>query len=83
MLEVEQATFTPLVFSTAGGMAVECNRYRSRLTVVASCYKEGRNLCDYHVVDQGKSVFCAAEICIALLKRLARFKESRLRIDKH
>jgi len=25
VLEVEQATFTPLVFSTMGGMAVECN----------------------------------------------------------
>ena len=24
VLRVEQATFTPLVFSTAGGMAVEC-----------------------------------------------------------
>ena len=24
VLEVEQATFTPLVFSTTGGMAVEC-----------------------------------------------------------
>ena len=31
MLEVEQATFTPLVFSTTGGMAVECNRCHSRL----------------------------------------------------
>ena len=25
VLEVEQATFTPLVFSTTGGMVVECN----------------------------------------------------------
>ena len=31
ILEVEQATFTPLVFSTTGGMAVECKRYHSRL----------------------------------------------------
>ena len=30
ILEVEQATFTPLVFSTTGGMAVECKRYHSR-----------------------------------------------------
>ena len=28
---MEQATFTPLVFSTTGGMAVECKRYHSRL----------------------------------------------------
>ena len=26
VLEVEQATFTPLVFSTTGGMAAECKR---------------------------------------------------------
>ena len=31
ILEVEQATFTPLVFSTTGGMAAECKRYHSRL----------------------------------------------------
>ena len=29
VLEVEQATFTPLVFSTTGGMAAECKRYRT------------------------------------------------------
>ena len=31
VLEVEQATFTPLVFSTTGGMAAECKRYHIRL----------------------------------------------------
>ena len=31
VLEVEQATFTPLVFSTTGGMAAECKRHHSRL----------------------------------------------------
>jgi len=30
-MEVEQATFTPLVFTTTGGMAEECRRYHSRL----------------------------------------------------
>ena len=29
VLEVEQATFTPLVFSATGGMAAECKRYHS------------------------------------------------------
>ena len=29
--EVEQATFTPLFFSTTGGMAAECKRHHSRL----------------------------------------------------
>ena len=31
ILEVEQARFTPLVFSATDGMAVECKRYHSRL----------------------------------------------------
>jgi len=31
VLEVEQASFTPLVFITTGGMGRECLRYHSRL----------------------------------------------------
>ena len=31
MLEEEQATFKPLVFSMTGGMEVKCNQYHSRL----------------------------------------------------
>ena len=39
VLEVEQATFTPLVFSTTGGMAVECKRYHSRLPELVATKK--------------------------------------------
>ena len=39
VLEVEQATFTPLVFSTTGGMAVECERYHSRLAELVATKK--------------------------------------------
>ena len=39
VLEVEQATFTPLVFSTTGGIAVECNRYYSRLAELVAIKK--------------------------------------------
>ena len=38
-LEVEQATFTPLVFSTTGGMAAECKRYHSRLAELLATKK--------------------------------------------
>ena len=31
VMEIEQGTFTPLVFTTTGGMADECVRYHSRL----------------------------------------------------
>ena len=31
VMEIEQGTFTPLVFTTTGGMADDCVRYHSRL----------------------------------------------------
>ena len=30
-MEIEQGTFSPLVFMTTGGMADECDKYHSRL----------------------------------------------------
>ena len=33
-LEVEQTTFTPLVFNTTGGMAMKCKPYHNRLAVL-------------------------------------------------
>ena len=39
ILEVEQATFTPLVFSTTGGMGAESKRYHSRLTELVAAKK--------------------------------------------
>ena len=38
--EIEQGTFTPLVFTTTGGMADECLRYRSRLAELLSAKKQ-------------------------------------------
>ena len=39
ILEVEQATFTPLVFSTTGGIAAEFKRYHSRLAELIATKK--------------------------------------------
>ena len=39
MLEVEQASFPPLVFSTTGVMTVECNRYHGRLAELVAIKK--------------------------------------------
>ncbi len=36
ILQVEHGTFTPLVFTTAGGMSNECNRFYSRLATLIS-----------------------------------------------
>ena len=44
------------------------NRYQSRLADRGSCCKDGQKLYDYQfVMDQGKTVFCTAEISITLL----------------
>ena len=39
-MEIEQGTFTPLVFTTTGGMAEECSRYHSRLAEHLSSKKQ-------------------------------------------
>ena len=39
VLEVEQVTFTPLLFTTTGGMADECKRFHSRLAELISIKK--------------------------------------------
>ena len=39
VLEVEQGTFTPLVFTSTGGMADECNRFHSRLAELLALKK--------------------------------------------
>ena len=38
--EIEQGTFTPLAFTTTGGMADECLRYHSRLAELLSAKKQ-------------------------------------------
>ena len=43
VLEVEQGSFTPLVFTTTGGMAGECMRYHSRLAELLSTKKGEEN----------------------------------------
>ena len=39
VLEVEQGTFTPLVFTSTGGMADECKRFHSRLVYLLALKK--------------------------------------------
>ena len=40
ILEVEQGTFTPLIFSSTGGMSPECQMYHKRLAELVSVKKE-------------------------------------------
>ena len=39
VMGVEQGTFTPLVFTTTGGMGKECKRYHSRLVELVAAKK--------------------------------------------
>ena len=39
VLDVERGTFTPLVFTTTGGMSDECQRYHSRLAELLAVKK--------------------------------------------
>ena len=55
--EIEQGTFTPLVFTTTGGMAHECLRYHSRLAGAIIC-KKARELRHNVFMGQGESVLC-------------------------
>ena len=38
-MNVEQGTFTPLVFTTTGGMGEECKRYHNRLAELVAAKK--------------------------------------------
>ena len=38
-MDVEQGTFTPLVFKTTAGMGEECNRYHNRLAELVAAKK--------------------------------------------
>ena len=40
VMDVEQGTFTPLVFTTTGGMGEECKRYHNRLAELIAAKKE-------------------------------------------
>ena len=40
IIEVKNGTFTPLVFTTSGGMSLECQRYHSRLAELISSKKQ-------------------------------------------
>ena len=55
--EIEQGTFTPLVFTRTGGMADERLRHHSRLAKLLSA-KKARELRHNNFMGQGESVLC-------------------------
>ncbi|XP_068696931.1 uncharacterized protein [Montipora foliosa] len=56
--EIEQGTFTPLVFTATGGMAVECLRYHSRLAELLSAKMQESYATTISWVRAKASVLC-------------------------
>ena len=85
VLEVKQATFMPLVFSTTGGMGRECLRYHSRLTELISI-KKGED-CAKTITrikeNVSFSIFRSALLCLrgSRLTRKRTHKTSDIDID--
>ena len=57
-MELEQGTFTPLVFTTTGGMAEECKRYHNRLAELLAIKKEENYIRQHCVLAKSKSLLC-------------------------
>ena len=69
VLEVEQGSFTPLVFTASEGMADECKRYHSRLAELLSTKKRE----DYNTT---MSWICPPKVCAAMLEKLTMYAKS-------
>ena len=67
VLEVEQGTFTPLVFTNTGGMANECKRFHSRFAELNLRWR--RWLRYNHILDKGQSILCHPTISLAVSQR--------------
>ena len=68
VLEVEQGSFTPLVFTSTGGMADECKRFHSRLAELLGV-KERRWLHYKHFLDKSEGILCHSTISLAVSQR--------------
>ena len=77
LMEVEQATFTPLVFTTTGDMAPECQVYHKRLISGTPVSQERRGLLDYDVLDKNQNLICHSENILPVLKGIACNEESK------
>ena len=62
IIEVESGTFTPLVFTTTGGMSQECQQYHSRLAELISSIRNNSR------VDQSEGVIRHPADCPSLFE---------------
>ena len=66
IIEVENGTFTPLVFTTTGGMSQECQRYHFRLAELIS--KEAGGIRYNNHMDQNEGVLRHPADCPSLFE---------------
>ena len=83
VMEIEQGTFTPLVFTTTGGMPDECVKYHSRLAELIA-NKKGES---YLKRNLSFAIVRSAILCLRSLRGLRSkrrqldFVDSNLKID--
>ena len=86
VMEIEQGTFTPLVFTTTGGMADECVKYHSRLAELIA-NKKGESYSSAISWIRAKVSFAIVRSAILCLRgsrsrrRQLDFVDSNLKID--
>ena len=52
--DIEQGTFTPLIFTTTGGMGEECKKYQSISRI--NCHKEGGKVFKNNGLDKSEDI---------------------------
>ena len=75
VMEIEQGTFTPLVFSTTVGMAEECRRYHCRLAQLLAMKKGDRTLLHNCRLGQDKSLLCNFKISDSVPQRFTNYQK--------
>ena len=87
VMEIEQGTFTPLVFTTTGGMADECVKYHSRLAELIANKKGESYLSAKESYSRAKVSFAIVRSAILCLRgsrsrrRQLDFVDSDLQIE--
>ena len=64
VMEIEHGTFTPLVFTTTGGMADECRRYHCRLAELISTKKGEPYVATISWIRTKVSILRGALLCL-------------------
>ena len=79
IINVEKGTFTPLVFSTTGGMAPECTRLNKRRV---DCSSDRRKLQPCHQPYPHTTAICTAESNAGGDSRSARENDEELEMNE-